>query len=56
MVAVRVTTSTRGTVTIEGDKMLYTPVPGFVGSESFVYTVCDDPTDRHVTRHLKVSQ
>ena len=31
-----------GTVIVSGDQLLYIPNPGFVGADSFTYTVCDD--------------
>lgn len=34
---------TRGTVVLEGDgDILYTPEEGFVGEDTFTYTICDD--------------
>ncbi|MHA6279167.1 Ig-like domain-containing protein [Salinimicrobium sp. CAU 1759] len=36
-------TGTRGTVELENDgDILYTPEEGFVGEDSFTYTICDD--------------
>ncbi len=37
-----VTTPANGTAVISGDNILYTPAPGFVGSDSFTYTNQND--------------
>ncbi len=31
-----------GTVTIDGDALVYTPNDGFAGNDTFTYTICDD--------------
>lgn len=36
------TTQTNGSVSFDGTNVEYTPAPGFAGSASFEYTVCDD--------------
>ena len=37
-----VTAPAHGTATVSGSQVIYTPAPGFVGSDSFGYSVCDD--------------
>jgi hypothetical protein len=37
-----VTQGSNGTVTTDGTTVTYTPSPGFAGTDTFTYTVCDD--------------
>jgi autotransporter-associated beta strand protein len=42
--AVSATSARGGTVTLSGGMVTYTPPAGFVGSDSFTYTIADKPT------------
>jgi YD repeat-containing protein len=42
--AVAPSADTHGTVSLEDGTVTYTPAPGFSGSATFTYTVCDDGT------------
>jgi hypothetical protein len=51
---VAVSAPSKGTAVLSGLTVLYTPTPGFVGSDNFSYTISDGTTTMSVTVEITV--